>query len=196
MIHPHTELRYINEVIGYGVFATQFIPKGTIVWALDDLDQILEEKAVNELDPLRQVNVKKYSYRNQHGKYVLCWDNGKFVNHSFSPTCAATAYEIELASRDIYPGEELTDDYGTLNLDEPFHCLPEAGTNRTVVLPDDLLRYHQQWDQLAADAFQCFLQVKQPLFHLIKPEYVEQVLAVAHGKMAPETILSTYHVRA
>ncbi|RNB91075.1 SET domain-containing protein-lysine N-methyltransferase [Brevibacillus fluminis] len=196
MIHPHTELRYINEVIGYGVFATQFIPKGTIVWALDDLDQILEEKAVNELEPLRQVNVKKYSYRNQHGKYVLCWDNGKFVNHSFRPTCAATAYEIELASRDIYPGEELTDDYGTLNLDEPFHCLPETGENRTVVLPDDLLRYHQQWDQLAADAFQCFLQVKQPLFHLIKPEYVEQVLAVAHGKMVPETILSTYHVRA
>ena len=28
MIHPDTELRYINEVFGYGVFATSFIPKG------------------------------------------------------------------------------------------------------------------------------------------------------------------------
>lgn len=196
MIHPHTELRYINDAIGYGVFATKLIPKGTIVWALDDLDQILDEKNVNQLDPLRQGNVKKYSYRNQHGKYVLCWDNGKFVNHSFHPTCAATAYEIELASRDIYPGEELTDDYGTLNLDEPFYCLPENGTDRTVVLPDDLLRYHAQWDRLAAEAFRSFLQVDQPLFHLIKPDYVEKVLAVAHGQAALESLLSTYHLRS
>ena len=42
MIHPHTELRFINEQMGFGVFATQFIPKGTIIWALDELDQILE----------------------------------------------------------------------------------------------------------------------------------------------------------
>lgn len=32
MIHPDTELRFINPEIGYGVFATQFIPRGTITW--------------------------------------------------------------------------------------------------------------------------------------------------------------------
>jgi hypothetical protein len=42
MIHPWTELRFINDSIGYGVFATQFIPKGTIVWALDDLGPTLQ----------------------------------------------------------------------------------------------------------------------------------------------------------
>jgi hypothetical protein len=39
MIHPHTQLQEINETIGYGVIATQVIPKGTIVWILDDLTQ-------------------------------------------------------------------------------------------------------------------------------------------------------------
>lgn len=195
MIHPHTELRYINDVIGYGVFATHFIPKGTIVWALDDLDQIFEETSVNALDPMRKGYVKKYSYRNQHGKYVLCWDIGRFVNHSFHPTCAATPYDIELASRDIFPGDELTDDYGTLNLDEPFHCLPEPGTDRTIVLPDDLLHYHAGWDQLAAEAFRSFPLVDQPLLHLIKPEHVEKVLAVANGTAQLDSVLSMYHQR-
>ena len=37
MIHPSTELRFINDEIGYGVVATRFIPKGTIVWALTNL---------------------------------------------------------------------------------------------------------------------------------------------------------------
>ena len=39
MLHPHTELRHVSKLIGYGVFATQLIPKGTITWVRDDLDQ-------------------------------------------------------------------------------------------------------------------------------------------------------------
>ena len=39
MVHPHTELRFVNPLIGWGVFATRLIPQGTIVWALDALDQ-------------------------------------------------------------------------------------------------------------------------------------------------------------
>ncbi len=30
VIHPHTKLQYVNENIDFGVFATEFIPKGTI----------------------------------------------------------------------------------------------------------------------------------------------------------------------
>lgn len=39
MIHPHTELKHINNEVGYGVVATKFIPAGTITWVLDKLDQ-------------------------------------------------------------------------------------------------------------------------------------------------------------
>ena len=38
MIHPDTELQFINDKIGYGVVATKLIPKGSITWALDKLD--------------------------------------------------------------------------------------------------------------------------------------------------------------
>ncbi|MGG1658925.1 SET domain-containing protein [Brevibacillus sp. NRS-1366] len=192
MMHPDTELRYINDEIGYGVFATKFIPKGTIVWAMDDLDQVLDPAFVEKLDPLRKQDVQKYSFKDQYGKYILCWDKARFVNHSFYPTCVATMYDLELAARDIHPGEELTDDYGTLNLDEPFDCLPEEGANRTRVMPDDLLRYYPIWDEIAASAFQRFTEVEQPLRHLIRPEHIAAIQGITEKGHSLDSVLHLY----
>jgi hypothetical protein len=44
LIHPDSELRFIDPAIGYGVFATSLIPKGTFTWVRDELDQIVEER--------------------------------------------------------------------------------------------------------------------------------------------------------
>lgn len=184
MMHPHTELRFINEQIGFGVFATRFIPKGTLTWALDDLDQILEPEVVEGLDEDRKKLVKKYSYRNQYGKFILCWDNGRFVNHSFHANCIGTAYEVEIAVRDIHPGEQLTDDYGSLNVDEPFECFPEEGTDRTRVMPGDLLHYADVWDAQALEAFRHYNEVEQPLAHLIREEFKDKVeIAATLGRL-------------
>ncbi|RNB74445.1 SET domain-containing protein [Brevibacillus panacihumi] len=192
MMHPDTELRYINDVIGYGVFATRFIPKGTVVWALDDLDQVLDPSFVERLDPLRKQDVLKYSFKNQHGQYILCWDKARYVNHSFHATCVGTMYDLELAARDIHPGEELTDDYGTLNLDEPFACMPEEGTTRSWVMPDDLLHYHQQWDDSAKEAFRHFDRVEQPLKHLIRPEHRGKIRAIVEQRAELDSIRHLY----
>ena len=192
MMHPDTELRYINDEIGYGVFSTKLIPKGTIVWAQDDLDQVLDPTYVEKLDPLRKQDVQKYSFKNQFGKYILCWDKARFVNHSFHATCVATMYDLELAARDILPGEELTDDYGTLNLDEPFDCLPEPGTNRSRVMPDDLLRYYRQWDEVAVEAFARFNHVEQPLLHLVRPKHLKIIRGITEQRRSLDSIISLY----
>ena len=110
MIHPHTELQFISEQIGYGVVATKRIPKGTITWALDKLDRIFSQEQVRSMDPLYQKVLDTYSYRNPQGNYILCWDNARFINHSSNSNCITTAYEFEIAIRDIHPGEQLTDD--------------------------------------------------------------------------------------
>lgn len=196
MIHPHTELRYIGPHIGVGVFATQAIPKGTIVWALDDLDQVLEPSYVEALDELRREIVHKYTYRDQDGRYVLCWDAGRFVNHSFHPNCLGTAWKIDIAVRDIPAGAELTDDYGTLNLDEPMDCLRERGTDRTRVLPDDLLRFSGEWDRQVLDAFRHYSSVAQPLAGYVKPEFRERVRAAAAEGMLLDSIADTYYDRS
>jgi uncharacterized protein len=193
MMHPNTCLGFVNEAIGYGVFATQFIPKGTIVWILDDLDQKLDESYVQSLDLLRQKVVLKYSYRNNEGKYILCWDLGRFVNHSFKANCLPTAYDLEIAGRDIYPGEQLTDDYGYLNLDEPFNCFQEEGILRTQVTPEDMLLYHQDWDRQAADAMRYFNRVEQPLKHLINQKFIDKINAVAEGREPIDSAIANYY---
>lgn len=195
MMHPHTELRYIDEKIGFGVFATQLIPKGTITWALDELDQTLEPEAVQTLDEDRKKLVLKYSYRNQDGKYILCWDNGRYVNHSFHANCIGTAYEIEIAVRDIQPGEQLTDDYGSLNVDEPFECFPEQGTDRTRVMPGDLLQYADQWDAQVLDAFRYYNDVEQPLAHLIRPEFQDKIEMAASEQRLVDSIRAIHYER-
>lgn len=192
MIHPHTEIRFINDKIGYGVVATQFIPKGTITWAMDKLDRIFTPAQIKKLDPLYQQVLDKYTYRNAAGNYVLCWDNARFVNHSSNSNCITTAYEFELAVRDIYPGEELTDDYGYLNVEEPFEVVPEPGINRNIIYPDDLVRYHRAWDEKLLSAFPQLLQVHQPLMDLLNEEIKEKTLLIATGKEKMDSILSCY----
>ncbi|HRO43866.1 MAG TPA: SET domain-containing protein [Flavipsychrobacter sp.] len=193
MIHPHTELRFINEEKGIGVVATQFIPKGTIVWAFDQLDQLFSIDEVHEMQPFFRNFIDKYSYRDQVGNYILCWDHSRFVNHSYHSNCVSTAYNFELAVRDIYPGEELTDDYGYLNLTEPFYAPAEAGSDRAAVFPDDLLHYYKLWDAQLRSAFTRFNLVPQPLSELIERKYQDKVRMVAAGTEEMNSILNCYY---
>lgn len=192
MIHPHTELQFISEKIGYGVVATKFIPKGTITWALDKLDRTFTPEQIRIMDPLYQKVLDTYTYRNPQGNYILCWDNARFINHSSKSNCVTTAYEFEIAVRDISPGEQLTDDYGYLNLDEPFEVVPEEGTDRTIIYPDDLIRYYHVWDEGLLDAFPRLLLVDQPLLHILDMEIREKAIHIASGREKMNSILSCY----
>ena len=195
MIHPGTELRFISDLIGYGVFATQLIPKGTIVWALDSLDQRFSADQVAQCDPILRERMLKYCYRDEMGQYILCWDSARYVNHSFNSSCIATPYKFELAARDILPGEELTDDYGYFNLDRPFYCLPEAGTYRRVIFPEDFLTDYPLWDCKAAEAFCYLTQVAQPLKHLVAPCYWDKITAITAGTATIDSMLTCYYDR-
>ena len=57
MMHPDTEIRYVSEEVGVGVFATKLIPKGTTVWIKDELDMILTEEYIESLDDIRQKSI-------------------------------------------------------------------------------------------------------------------------------------------
>ncbi|MEQ9581090.1 MAG: SET domain-containing protein [Arenibacter sp.] len=146
MIHPKTELQFINKEIGYGVVATEFIPAGTITWVLDRLDREFTPAELESLEPLYQSILDTYTFRDNKGRFILCWDNARYVNHSFNSNCLTTAYDFEVAIRDIHVGEQLTDDYGYLNIPHPFRGIDE-GTKRKVVYPDDLLKYYKVWDK-------------------------------------------------
>lgn len=192
MIHPKTELKFISKEIGYGVVATEFIPAGTITWVLDKLDRQFTPAEIQALDPLYQEIVEFYSYRNNEGNMVLCWDNGRFVNHSFNSNCFTTAYDFEVAVRDIHVGEQLTDDYGYLNIPEPFRGIDE-GTKRKIVYPDDLLRYANIWDKKLLKVFSQIPKLRQPLREIVDVHIWEEVLAIASNKKEMESIAKNYY---
>ncbi len=167
MIHPHTELRFCGPDIGWGVFATRPIPRGTIVWALDALDRRFSPAEVAALPPYARRQIDIYSYVDGRGYHVLCWDHARFFNHSCSANCLSVGYDFELAIRDIAAGEELTDDYGTLNPNEPFPCLCGSRDCRGHVLPDDKFRLGENWNRQAREAFFLIRSVPQPLWEIL-----------------------------
>ncbi len=191
MIHPDTELRFINNTVGYGVVAKKLIPKGTITWVQDDLDQVYTDEDVKKLNPLMHNYLETYCFINGKGQKVLCWDIAKYVNHSFNPSCMSTAYDFEIALRDIQPGEQLTDDYGYLNVSEPF-AAEDEGTERKVVYPDDILKYYRLWDNNVRERLPFIGQVAQPLQKFIPYNNWQEFTEVMVGKRELKSIKSCY----
>jgi uncharacterized protein len=178
MIHPATELRLVNEVIGLGVFATARIPRGTITWVRDRLDLAMSPEAMRALGPSFQADLDKFSFTDGAGDRVLCWDIARYVNHSCDAPCLAPGFDFEFAVRDIAVGEQLCDDYGTLNLIEPFACACGYAACRSVIRPDDHVRLSEVWDGRVRDAFPSIGRVEQPLMGLVnRVDEVTRVLA-------------------
>lgn len=168
MIHPDTELRYVNDTIGYGVFATRHIPRGTITWVRDELDQAISADQIICLrEPYKQI-LNKYAYLDRHGDMILCWDHARFMNHSCTATCLSPGYDFEIAVRDLRPGEELTDDYGSLNLETSFNCACGRPQCRGWIRPDDNEWNADRWDALLRAAFPAIQEVAQPLWSVVK----------------------------
>lgn len=194
MIHPATELKYISEEIGYGVVATAFIPAGTMTWALDKFDRHFSPSEVQSMEPVYQNILDTYSYRNNKGDLVLCWDHGRYVNHSFKSNCLSTAYDFEIAIRDIEAGEQLTDDYGYLNVQKPFRGADE-GTRRKVVYPEDLIKYYRIWDRKILKVFERIIAVDQPLRPLLTNDLWDKIQNIIDGGEQMDSILVNHYER-
>jgi len=189
MIHPATEVRFISQEKGYGLFATDFIPKGTITWVRDSLDrEISPLELKSHPEEMREV-ILHYSYRNNRGNFIFCWDNTRYINHACKPNCSVTAYGLELAVRDIHKDDEITNHYGMLNIIEPF-TLP--GKEQVVICPDDLLRYGATWDALLCEVFPALEQLAQPLRRLIRDELWHELVEVSRGELEMRSVVTCY----
>ena len=122
MIHPHTAPRRISAEVGLGVFATDRIPRGTIVWALDPFDLKLTPEVIAGYPPMLQAAVARGAYPADDGRWVFCWDHGRHVNHSCRPNCVDIGGSFQLALRTIEPGDELTCDYAACGHFTEFMC--------------------------------------------------------------------------
>ncbi len=101
-----------NGKKGLGLFADQFVPKGTITWQYDpQFDTNFSQSDVDQLSDVAKEWFMVYAYfDHERGFYVLCSDNQRYINHSEHPNIESTP-DCDVASRDIEIGEELTCDY-------------------------------------------------------------------------------------
>ncbi|MCG6975786.1 MAG: SET domain-containing protein-lysine N-methyltransferase [Acidiferrobacterales bacterium] len=163
MLHPATELGAVSPDIGVGIFASGFIPKGTIIYIKDPLEIVIEEGDNRLQDPAMRKLIDRYSYMEPTGKRIVSWDLAKYMNHSCDANSISTGYGFEIAIRDIEPGEEITDDYGLLNVEQRMPCCCGASNCRGWIGEDDIQKYHTKWDSLARDALAYYYYVSQPL---------------------------------
>ena len=171
VIHPATRLVTIDPHVGRGVVATRPIPRGTITWVLDALDQAFAAADVAGLPSCYEPLIDRWTYNDGRGHHVLCWDISRFMNHSCEPTCGGSEHGFELALRDIGPGEQLTNDYATFHLrpQEWFACHCGRRTCPGVVShqhgPSSSAQV-RRWVQAASVAIE---RVEQPLADLLPP---------------------------
>jgi len=104
-----------SKISGIGLFADEFIAKDTPVWKFQDgFDVRISETQFAKLSESAQKQVLNYCYFNSKTKnYVLPSDDARFFNHSDEPnvTSGPDDDHIDIAVRDIQPGEELTQNY-------------------------------------------------------------------------------------
>lgn len=163
MIHPDTAIKFVSEQIGLGVFAAADIPKGTVVYVRDPLEVKLAPREFNALDAAQKAAVEKYSYVDAQGHLIVSWDHAKYMNHSCDCNTIGTAYGFEIAVRDIKAGEELTTEYGVLNIQLEYEIGCGCRQCRGALRDEDIDRYHKLWDGWIVDGLNAAPHVPQPL---------------------------------
>lgn len=112
MLRVKTTLRY-SKLHGIGLFADQFIPKGTVTWQYDSgFDPSFSKEQIESLDELNKSQFLKYGYFDYSlDKFILCSDDQRYINHSSKKYNISSTPEADVALRDINIGEELFCNY-------------------------------------------------------------------------------------
>jgi SET domain-containing protein len=117
MMMVETEVRP-STIHGLGVFLLEPVAAGALIWQFDPrIDRVYAEAEIASLPPHVQHYLRTYStWHEQTGLFVLCGDNGRYFNHSETPSTVSDAISFgeDRAIRDLSAGEELTSDYATI----------------------------------------------------------------------------------
>ena len=175
MIHPNTALRWIDDRIGFGVFATEALPMGTLLVIPDLFDQRISLASYLALDPLLQSRAGHFMYRDTEQTVLLSWDHARYLNHSCNANSLLTPFGFELVVRDIAPDEEICTDYGALNLLEPLTLDCNCRQCRITLYPDDRVTMAPIWDEQINRALKRSAMLDQPLAHLLSEEQRQRI---------------------
>lgn len=100
-----------------GLFSSEFIQKGQIVWEHDAIfDGWIHANLIGhpKLAVFRKHIESYYSYDAEINSYIRTADNTKFIRHHNSPNLLAQTKYCYISARNIELGEELTIDHSEI----------------------------------------------------------------------------------
>ena len=115
-----------SHVHGLGLFADEDIKQGDVIWSFTPgMDQVFGPRKL--ISTCRDMDEEAMRYLCGHiykrnNRYYLLSDNARFINHSDTDCNIAMVDEMtEVATRDIFAGQELLENYFiSYDNDDPF----------------------------------------------------------------------------
>ena len=122
----------MSPIEGIGVFAEEFIAKGTPTWQFTPgLDQLLSREVIEGVPEQLKSALLRYSYLDKKtGLYIYCLDNARFVNHADAANTRGdypadgNIFGRDIAIRDIKAGEEITCNYAEFDMEFRLKVTP------------------------------------------------------------------------
>lgn len=146
MLHKAVTVRG-SAIEGRGLFATEWIPEGAIIWERDPNERHYHISEIRTWPQEKQKEFFSCTYQVgpdlYYGMDGSGPDDADFMNHSCDPNTWFTNDTIMTARRDIQPGEEITYDYVTSEIRETFQLNCRCGSSqcRKIVNRNNLLEF-------------------------------------------------------
>ena len=103
-----------SAIEGLGVFASEFIERGRLLWSLNPkFDIFVYQDEIEGFPPHMQDFIARYGYPHLEmpGVVIVDSDNGRFMNHTLTPNTDFRIFDKGYALVDIAPGDEITCNY-------------------------------------------------------------------------------------
>ena len=127
MLHFAIEVRNIGAIQGNGLFTKKFIPKGELIWELDEPTYTWNE--IESWDELRRKDFDHYGFQCGIDRYSLPEGISREANHSCEPNTVWSGKDSIIARRDILENEEITYDYSSCDIDLVFEMECNCGSS-------------------------------------------------------------------
>lgn len=129
MLHQFVVVKENEVIAGKGLVAIGEIKTGEVVSRLEPNQPMVLIEDVLKMPPDEQDALLFYGYQCSETHVVSETGDEKYMNHSCDPNTWWGDDNTMIARRDIQPGEELTYDYATTEVDVPFEMACHCGSD-------------------------------------------------------------------
>lgn len=152
---------------GLGLFATEAVPAGTIVWHPCSRCPVFSGPSLSALGPSQFRQLDEYGYYLEDGSIILPCTLAFLLNHSCEANVLDYGLDFGITVRDIDPGDEITCDYRTFASDPGWSVECRCGSRRCAgqISPANALpeRLVHEWTAGIEHALELVRRVPQPL---------------------------------